>query len=238
MTIHFVLMGKGGVGKSLVASLIAQNLMTKGSDLYCADTDPTNATFHSYKAFAAQHINISAEDMSIDKSKFDALIEQLIEHPGDSVVDTGSSSFLPMMEYLKQNEVFGLFKTHGRRAIIHAPLVGGQGMDETIRGLNALLQFDDVSIVVWANENFGPVVKNGERFEHSKFFKTAGDRIVGVVNIVARSPDTFGQDMSLMTTKRLTFGEVMDSPDFRMMQRQRLAVVQRDINTQLDTLNI
>ena len=38
MTIHFILMGKGGVGKSLIASFVAQYLLSKDRDLYCADT--------------------------------------------------------------------------------------------------------------------------------------------------------------------------------------------------------
>lgn len=238
MTTHFILMAKGGVGKSFIASLLAQYLKAQGKDLYCADTDPTNATFHSIKGLGAQHINISGADMRIDKSKFDVLMERLVEHPGDSVVDTGASSFLPMMEYLSRNKVFPLLAKFGKRAIIHAPLVGGQGMDETIRGLDFLLRFEGVSIVVWENEKEGPVVKNGQRFHETDFFKSAGERVIGIVNIEQMCPDTTLKDVTSMNTKRLTFAEVMDSKDFLMMNRQRLAEVERSINDQLDTLDL
>lgn len=238
MTIHFVLMGKGGVGKSLVSSLVAQYLMKLGRDLYCADTDPTNATFHSYASIGAQHIDVSAANMSVDNRKFDQLIERLIEHPGDSVIDTGASSFLPMMEYIQEGRIFSLLGAHGKRTIIHAPLVGGQGLEETIKGLSLFLQFDDVSIVVWENEYFGPVKKEGQPFQQSNYFKAAGDRISGIVRIAARNPATYGHNMAVMTTKRLTFEEAMTLPEFFLMDRQRLCDIQRDVNSQLDKLDL
>jgi CO dehydrogenase nickel-insertion accessory protein CooC1 len=43
--INLVLQGKGGVGKSLIASLLTQYLMQKdgGQRIFCADTDPVDA---------------------------------------------------------------------------------------------------------------------------------------------------------------------------------------------------
>ena len=49
--VHLTLQGKGGVGKSYVASLIAQHRMDKGMPVSCIDTDPVNSTFCQYKAF-------------------------------------------------------------------------------------------------------------------------------------------------------------------------------------------
>jgi CO dehydrogenase nickel-insertion accessory protein CooC1 len=47
---NLVVTSKGGVGKSFIAWVIAQLGMSKGYDMYCADTDPANATFAGYKA--------------------------------------------------------------------------------------------------------------------------------------------------------------------------------------------
>ena len=41
---HFVLQGKGGVGKSFIASLITQYLTEKGRLEACFDTDPVNGS--------------------------------------------------------------------------------------------------------------------------------------------------------------------------------------------------
>jgi CO dehydrogenase nickel-insertion accessory protein CooC1 len=48
--IHMVLQGKGGVGKSFIAAMLAQYKARKGQIPLCIDTDPVNATFHGYKA--------------------------------------------------------------------------------------------------------------------------------------------------------------------------------------------
>lgn len=47
--IHMVLQGKGGVGKSFIASTLAQHKLAKGKKLLCIDTDPVNATFNGFK---------------------------------------------------------------------------------------------------------------------------------------------------------------------------------------------
>ena len=86
-TVHFVLMGKGGVGKSMVASILAQFLSTLDRNLFCADTDPTNMTFAHYKALNVQHYNISDDNLKVDTRKFDSLINRIAEHEGDCVVD-------------------------------------------------------------------------------------------------------------------------------------------------------
>jgi CO dehydrogenase nickel-insertion accessory protein CooC1 len=65
-TVHFVVMGKGGVGKSMTASFLAQFLLQKQRILFCADTDPTNMTFSHYKALNVQHFNISDDQLKVD----------------------------------------------------------------------------------------------------------------------------------------------------------------------------
>ena len=42
--IHVSLQGKGGVGKSLIASVLAQYFITQGHRVQCIDTDPVNHT--------------------------------------------------------------------------------------------------------------------------------------------------------------------------------------------------
>ena len=47
--INMVLQGKGGVGKSFVASTLAQYMKNKGEEPLCIDTDPVNTTFAATK---------------------------------------------------------------------------------------------------------------------------------------------------------------------------------------------
>ena len=45
--LHFVLQGKGGVGKTVVALLLSQYVEEKGEPVICVDTDPVNASLSS-----------------------------------------------------------------------------------------------------------------------------------------------------------------------------------------------
>ena len=64
--IHLTLQGKGGVGKSLVASILAQYLRDKGKDVRCIDTDPVNRTFAQYAALGADRLNLRDEHNRIE----------------------------------------------------------------------------------------------------------------------------------------------------------------------------
>lgn len=161
-TIHFVLTGKGGVGKSFISALLAQYVKATFGVPFVADTDPSNPTIAGYPAFNAKHINIMTENMNINKSNFDELIVDLLSYEGDCVVDNGSSSFLPIMAYIMENDVIELLREAGKTVIIHAVLVGGLGMDETLRCIQTLLSSQVAPLVVWENELFGRVCKDGK----------------------------------------------------------------------------
>jgi hypothetical protein len=223
-TIHFVMMGKGGVGKSMIASLLAQCLILKQRNIYCADTDPTNMTFSHYKALNVQHFNISDDQLKVDTRKFDALINHIAAYEGDCVVDTGASSFLPLMHY--------------RRVVLHTPLVGGQAIDETIRGLQTILEFFSAPVVVWVNEYFGKVQKDGVSFKETSLYKDAQKRFLGVVFLQELNPDTSGHDVGSMTKKYLTFDEVLSSPNTDLATRHRLGIVRKNIFEQLNAIDL
>jgi CO dehydrogenase nickel-insertion accessory protein CooC1 len=75
-TIHLTLQGKGGVGKSLIASVLAQYLRQTGLDVRCIDTDPVNRTFAQYAALNADRLCLRDEHNRIDQRSFDVLNEQ------------------------------------------------------------------------------------------------------------------------------------------------------------------
>jgi hypothetical protein len=235
--IHLVLQGKGGVGKSLVAALLAQYLSTdKTAPLLCADTDPVNDTFARYGAFGAKRIQILNADKNIDARAFDALIETVLAHEGSCVIDNGASTFIPLSAYLKENSVVELLQEAGKKVYIHTVLTGGQAMDDTLMGLSALLATQAAPVVVWENEFFGEVAREGRRFTDSKLYDKNKARIAGVVTLHRRSADTFGRDMELLVSNKLTFDEAMTSPIFSLMPRQRLKIIQKSVFEQLAAL--
>lgn len=236
--IHLVLQGKGGVGKSLVAALLAQYLasLKPAASLLCADTDPVNDTFARYGAFGAQRIKILNADKNIDARAFDGLIETVLAHEGDCVIDNGASTFIPLSAYLKENSVVELLQEAGKKVYIHTVLTGGQAMDDTLTGLNALLTTQAAPVVVWENEFFGEVARDAKRFTDSKLYEKNKARIAGIVTLHKRNQDTFGKDMELLVSNKLTFDEAMASPVFSLMPRQRLKIIQKSVFEQLGAL--
>src|SRR5450432_2803819 len=60
--VHFILQGKGGVGKSLISAILAQYFRGRKVTPHCFDTDPVNATFAQYQALVAEHINVLGDE--------------------------------------------------------------------------------------------------------------------------------------------------------------------------------
>jgi hypothetical protein len=234
--IHIVMMGKGGVGKSTTSVILAQYLASNDADLRCADLDPTNATFNAFNALNAEHINIADDDFNIYPAEFDRLMEKILTEKCNWVVDTGAATFLPLMNYFIKNEVFSFLLELERRVIIHTPLVGGPAMDETIRGLKSILELCDVPVVVWENEFFGPVSRNGRSFIQSPGYEQFKSRVLGVVRLEKGDPKQSEKDMMAMNTRRLTWDEALVDPNFMLMQRQRLTKMRREIDKQLNAI--
>jgi len=103
---NLVLTSKGGAGKSFVSWVIAQWGMTKGYNMYCADTDPANPTFAGYKALQVDYIDVANEKMLMDRDRFDDLLEKLASHDGFSVVDTGATMFYPFLNHAIEVKTF------------------------------------------------------------------------------------------------------------------------------------
>lgn len=235
-TIHFMLQGKGGVGKSFVCSVLAQYLGKKGKPPKCIDTDPVNATFAGYAALQAQRLEIMDGD-EIAPRNFDALVEQLAMTTTDVIVDNGASSFLPLTNYLLSNDVPGLLReNYGHKIVVHTVVTGGQAMLDTLHGFAALARQlpADVSFVVWLNPFWGPIEHEGRGFEQLKAYKDNKDRISAVIPIPLRKADTFGRDVTELLARRATFDEGIADSTLPIMARQRLTMYQRDLFAQLD----
>ncbi|MDD4937253.1 MAG: conjugal transfer protein TraL [Acidiphilium sp.] len=232
--VHFTLQGKGGVGKSLVSSLITQYLRANGSEVIAVDTDPVNATLAGYKAFNTQRLELM-EGGSLIERNFDKLIEQIVTEDAHFVVDNGTASFIPLSFYIAENDAINLIGENGKQVVIHTVVTGGQAMKDTLAGLAGLMDKmpGDARIVVWLNEFFGDIEAEGKTFEDMKVYQNNKDRIHGLVRIVRQTGSTFGKDVQLMLDAKLTFDEIAASPEFGLMSKSRLSRVREAIFNQL-----
>lgn len=237
-TIHLTLQGKGGVGKSLIASVLAQYLRQTGLDVRCIDTDPVNRTFAQYAALHADRLCLRDEHNRIDQRSFDTLMERfLVEDCTTFVVDNGASTFLPLWHYLLENSALDYLRQHGRRVVVHTVITGGQALMDTLNGFHELAQTtQDRNIVVWVNEYFGRVEAEGKKFAEMAAYRENAEKVCGAVVFTKRNQDTFGRDVEEMIAAKLTFEEALTSAKLPIMAKQRLKVVQRDLFEQLRSL--
>lgn len=233
-SVHFTLQGKGGVGKSFVSALLAQFFRSlDGCVVKCIDTDPINQTFAGYKALDAQHLQL-LNGSRIDERTLDQLMERLMTEDGVFIVDNGASSFVPLSNYLIENDAIAMLESAGREVFIHSVLNGGQALTDTLAGFKQVAaQTQTNNIVVWLNEFLGPVEANGKTFKEMKAYTDHVDKVRGIIRIAKRNQDTFGKDVALMSAMRLTFGEVLTGGEFALMAKQRIKTVQREIFEQL-----
>jgi len=92
-TVHFVMQGKGGAGKTFTASILAQYLAQKtGKPIHCFDTEPINKSFSQMAALNVDLINILTEKGEVDPRQFDTLIEKIVSQDGTGVIDNGATS--------------------------------------------------------------------------------------------------------------------------------------------------
>lgn len=232
--IHMVLQGKGGVGKSMVASVIAQYLTTPEGLPLCIDTDPVNATFTGYEALDVKRLNIM-EGKKIDPRKFDAMIEMVAEENRDIVIDNGASTFVPLSNYLITNQVPALLQEMGHEIVVHTVITGGQALLDTISGFSQLLgQYpEECQFVAWLNPYWGPIEHEGKKFEQMKAYTTNKGRLTAIIEVPALEDDA-RVDFSEMLQARRTFEEVLNSKEVSIMSRQRLKIAKRDLFAQME----
>ncbi|MEC5217921.1 hypothetical protein RCH09_002885 [Actimicrobium sp. GrIS 1.19] len=237
-TVHFILQGKGGIGKTLVSTILAQWMKTRVSDtVRCYDTDQENTTFSRYRAMNVKHVPVMTDARTIDPKRFDALMVDLLESDGNCVIDNGANTFSPLMAYLIENDAFALLEESGRHVYIHTIVGGGDTLHDTASGFVSTAQSTSAPIILWQNEHFGLLqTPSGKLFAESSTFHDFSARVRGQVRLALRNSDTFGADIKKMNTARMTLDEVLASDKFNVMEKQRIKTVYRDIFDQLDTV--
>jgi CobQ/CobB/MinD/ParA nucleotide binding domain len=236
--VHLLLQGKGGVGKSLTASLLAQFYKDRGVHAICVDTDPVSRTFSQYNALGTQYFQVT-DRYQIDWRRFDSLIGTILASEDSFIVDSGPSTFIPLMYYMVDNALDSVLREANRRLLIHTVITGGQALADTLYGFDSLAEVSKSrSIVVWINEYFGPVEYDGKNFIQMAAFLKNEDKVAGVVLLPRFSSGAFNRDMDEMVERKLTFGEISVANGFTLMSERRLRMIKRWIFEQLDELNL
>jgi CobQ/CobB/MinD/ParA nucleotide binding domain len=236
---HLVLQGKGGIGKSVIASWLAEYLVKRSKKVHCIDGDPVNRSLAQYKSLNAEKLDLINEEGLIVRIRYDALLERFAAEDGVFVVDSGATAFLPLWSYIVETEVIRVLRETGRKLYVHCVVSGGEMLSDSLLGFDTLAKSTpDRNVIVWINEYFGPVTRDGKTFDQMNVFQKHADKVVGAIGIPQRSADTFGATVLLMREKKLTFEEAIQSDQFMLAQKSRLHIVRRDLYDQLDKLQL
>ena len=234
--IHLSLQGKGGVGKSFVASIVAQYLIARGHRVQCIDTDPVNHTLTQYKALPVSLLKL-LQGSRIDERKFDGLLDTFLKEDATFVVDNGASTFIAFWDFMLQSQALATLSEAGIPLYIHTVITGGLGLSDTIDGFRQLAEStQDRRIVIWFNEYFGPMGWDDRGFLETDIYKLHQSKVVGTVTIPRRNPETFGRDIEEMISRKQTFGEALMWEGSYMMVKQRIKIVRDHLFEQLDKL--
>jgi len=238
--VHVVLQSKGGIGKTIVAMNLIQFLRdSRKLTVNAIDLDPMNHTLAGYPGIHAKSVTLfdDAEHVNLAGGEIDAMMHAALTDEVGTVIDNGAAGFVRFGAYLAETDIAGLLEERNRALIIHAVIAGGDMCAQCIIGLHTILTTLPASVraVVWLNEHSGPVEYDGMTFEEMKIYRDNAQRIAGIVRLPRLSP-LFLQDFNDMLRRRFTYAEAIESPDFRIMNRQRLVMIRRGVWEQLGGL--
>ncbi|QUS59090.1 conjugal transfer protein TraL [Pseudovibrio brasiliensis] len=177
----------------------------------------------------------------IDHRSFDKIVEGILEAEDGThfVIDTGATTFLPILKYLDENGVLDLLQDNECEVAIHTVVSGGGAIDATLSCVEKIFKvFPKQKIIIWKNEYSGLAAKNDKPFEDLKIFKDNIERIYAVPTLKQRTGSSFNFDIQQMIEKRKTFSEAINDEAFGLMSRQRLKMVQNDVFSQLEAMKM
>ena len=239
VTAHFIMQGKGGVGKSLSAGLLYQYLEGRSLTVQAMDTDPINKTLAGYKAFNVTQLEIMKGN-DINQRQFDQITNAICEMPDGAhmIVDNGASSFVSLCGYIKENRIFDILTGEGHTVLLHSVVTGGQALGDTLANLDSLIDhFFDVPLIVWLNPFFGEITIDGNDFYSFKVYQKAQENYKAIIELPLLKADTFGKDFEELIAKRWSFNQAINSR-LPLMTRSRLFNIWQDIERVIDAAHL
>lgn len=228
---------KGGIGKTVSSACNAQCIKYElKQPVTCLNTDPVNDSFYDFKALEVIHIPIVDKDNKIDRKQFDRMIELIVSTESHFVIDSGSSSFVPLLEFLAINNIVELLNAHGRSVTFHIPITGGPAQKDTIKGLNGILKNlpDSAHYIIWENRHFGEIRHNSKGLQSLAILQEYENKIDSIITFGDICPYST-PDFTKMIKNKHTFMEATDkqSEDYNMMEKFRLSQTQKKLFSQI-----
>ena len=246
MNINNVLTGKGGVGKTLAATVLGCYFQERGQRIECFDVDSNQPSFSHYTSLGVRRMDVTRNG-TVDLQLFDGALLR-IYGPGawsgaprtdvdQVIIDSGSASYLPFVDYMRTEEVLGHFETLGYRHTLHVVLAGGRALNDCLLSLEQLVALfgEQSRIVVWLNDYFDALPwADRDQFVASGAYRKYGHLITGIVRMPDLRPETEGRAFNLWSGKNCTFAEALASSELVFTDGWRLMRIRDMYYDQLD----
>ena len=212
--IHLIGGEKGGVGKSMMARLLAQYCIDHELPFVGFDSDRSHGTFSRFYADYASPIQVDSYEA------LDRIVESAVEQPGRRIiVDLAAQTHEPLVKWMDESGVLDMADLSG--IAIHYWHVMDSGRDSVDLLTRLLDRFGQrVRYVVVKNElrgdDFGQLDRSGQLDRA----KGLGAKVVSLKKLhdaVVQKIDA--RNASFWQAKNLT---TIDGPGLGLMERQRL----------------
>ncbi|MEE3626429.1 hypothetical protein UCD39_21000 [Nitrospirillum sp. BR 11752] len=226
--VHLIVQRKAGTGKTTIATFLADYLIQRqrpGGSLLVLDTDTAHASLSRFPGLQARLV-APAE-----------LTDVLVPHRGDAVIDGGPEAHAAIMDHLRDDQTLPRLAQAGHALTVHCVVVGGGAQDDSLANLLDSIRTlpPSIRLIVWLNDYFGEIVSpTGQPFDKMRVYAEHHHRLFGLVTLRARHNTMFGRALQDMLKEGMTFTEAVPSPEFFIMERQRLVMMQREIAGLLD----
>lgn len=235
---HIFLQKKGGIGKTLTASIFMQYMKSQEIAIEGVDADPQAPKLSLIKALNVPLLPL-VENGEIQQKSFDPAFSHIVQSNNATLIDAGSGAFLPLLKYMKDNGLYDLLTQVKKQLYYHVIIMSGPEKSDTVEGVNLLLEKINgtgVKVVIWQNEKEGIPLLNGKTIEETDWYQANKNQIVGIVRILDYNNSAFKADFLSMMTENLTYEEIMNgkSANFDFMRKNRINKIFTDIYAELD----
>jgi hypothetical protein len=223
-SIHFVGGEKGGVGKSVLARLLAQYHIDRQRPFSAFDTDRSHGAMLRFYADYSQPIALDETESA------DRIMEGALESSQTILVDLAAQTALPLHRWIQQNDLLALAQEEG------IPVVFWHVLDDGADGialLGALCERYGAAAAYVVAKNYGRG-KSFAAFERSPARERA--QALGAAEIDL--PDLHAATMRKIDHEGISLWAAAHNRDsvLGLMDRQRVKVWTRRVYEQLDRL--
>jgi hypothetical protein len=227
--IHFIGGEKGGVGKSLMARVLAQYMIDKQLAFLGFDTDRSHgALMRFYPAFASS--------VAVDKvESLDAIVEAAVDQPGRRIlVDLAAQTHDPLASWMEDAGVIGLADELGMKLFYWHVMDSGKDSVDLLRRL--LDRFGTgLAYVLVRNQvrgtDFSALEQSGEQARAISM----GAHVVSVKRLHESAIQKIDNTSSSFWKAKSTD---KDSSGLGLMDRQRVKMWLRDVYREIDEVGV